>query len=89
MIDKDKAVWEQVAERVKDYPYGAGRSQIAADFGVTVSTARTHLEKGVKRGALVKAFTWVKKNSRGWVYMAADAESTPLPNIDRLEGLPE
>jgi ribosomal protein S25 len=89
MIDKNKAVWEQVAERVRDYPYGAGRSQIAADFGVTVSTARIHLEKGVKRGLLVKSFTWVKKNSRGWVYMAADAENTPLPHVYRPEGFPE
>lgn len=68
MSPEQLAVWEQVALRVKDYPNGVGRQQIAYDFHVGKSTARVHLEKGVERGKLVKIFTWVDKRSRGWVY---------------------
>ena len=68
-----QAVYERVAERVTQYPYGAGRSQIAADFAVTKSTAAEHLEKCVERGLLTKFYGWITKRSRGWIYIDPQA----------------
>ncbi len=69
-VKSQKAVWEQVAEYAALWPFGVGRSEVAQHFGVGYTTALRHLEKGVSRGLLVKSYTWVKQNSRGWVYTA-------------------
>jgi len=63
-----RAIWQQVADRVGGYPSGATRSDIARDFKIHKSTALSHLEKCVNRGWLVKMYTWTGTNSRGWVY---------------------
>lgn len=72
VVDTSKSVYEQVVERVRQYPLGVGRSQIAADFGVWKTTATAHLEKACERGDIVKAYAWIKRNSRGWVYHHRD-----------------
>jgi hypothetical protein len=82
-------VYERVAQRVKDYPYGAGRSRIAADFEITKSTAVEHLEKCVERGLLTKFYGWLSKRSRGWVYIdpAALQEFVPEPDHPWISGV--
>lgn len=74
-IDRNQPVFRQVCDRVKDYPYGATRSQIAADFLVSKSTAQEHLEKCVDRGLLRKFYGWTNRNYRGWIYI--DPDSAP------------
>lgn len=79
------AVYEQVAQRAKQYPYGVGREQIARDFGVGKSTAKFHLENCVRRGLLVKFYGWLTDRSRGWIYI--DPEEAPeIPLTDEPEG---
>lgn len=63
-----RAVWEQVVAFVELNPDGVGRSQVARQFGVAKSTALSHLEKACERDRLIKVYTWLKRNSRGWVY---------------------
>lgn len=75
-IRSQKPVWEQVIERVGEFPVGGTtRLDIARYFNVHKSTAQSHLEKGVERGALVKVYTWTGRNSRGWVYFPADVRT--------------
>lgn len=72
MVDSTKSVYQQVVQRVKEYPLGVGRSDIARDFSVWKTTAAQHLEKAVQRGDLVKTYGWIKRNSQGWVYHHRD-----------------
>lgn len=63
-----RAIWEQVADRVGGSPQGMSRADIAREFSIHKTTAQSHLEKAVQRGLLIKVYTWVSKTSRGWVY---------------------
>lgn len=76
-INTNQHVYLQVCDRVKQYPYGVGRSDIAADFGISKSTAENHLEKCVDRGLLKKFYGWLSARYRGWVYI--DPDSAPKP----------
>lgn len=67
-IRSQASVWEQVAEYVTANPQGVGRLQVAEHFAIAKGTAAYHLNKGVERGKLIKLYTWVTQNSRGWVY---------------------
>jgi len=78
-VNKQQPMFYQVAERVCQYPYGAGRTQIAQDFGVTKSTAQSHLDKCVQRGLLKRFYGWLTARSRGWVYI--DPTSAPLDDL--------
>jgi len=83
-------VFKQVALRVKDYPYGATRAQIADDFHVTKSTAKEHLEKCVERHMLVKYYAWQNGRSRGWIYQDPDTAPAGAWDVGELpEDLPE
>jgi len=76
------AVYEQYAAIVRrDYPQGVGRSEMAAKMGVDKTTAAYHLKKCVSRGKLVSVYTWVRRNSRGWVYYAPET----LKNIRQYQ----
>lgn len=75
-------VYVLVAERVKEYPLGCGRAQIADDFNISKSTALEHLEKCVRRGLLAKSYTWLNQRSRGWVYMDAASMVSLNPDPD-------
>jgi predicted ArsR family transcriptional regulator len=63
-----KPIWEQIVDLVAEHPNGLSRADVAADFDITKNTALVHLEKAVSRGKLAKTYTWVRKNSRGWIY---------------------
>jgi len=66
-----------VVDRVKEYPYGASRANIAKDFDFGKSTAQGHLEKAVRRGELAKFYGWISDRYRGWIYI--DPEAAPKP----------
>ena len=55
------------------------RNQMAEQFGVGRSTARYHLDRAVRKGALNKQYGWTGRQS-GWLY--AHPEKMP-----RLKGL--
>lgn len=80
-LSANAPMFELVANRVKEYPYGASRTMIAADFRVSKSTATEHLEKCVQRGLLRKFYAWINDRSRGWLYIAPDA----APNAFRSD----
>jgi len=80
-IDRNQPVYCQVADRVKQYPYGASRAAIAQDFDIAKSTAQEHLEKCVKRGLLRKFYGWITRNFRGWIYI----DPTAAPNAFRSD----
>jgi hypothetical protein len=86
-INMNQPVYLQVVERVKMYPYGASRHDIAQDFGVQKSTATEHLEKAVRQKLLVKFYGWVKRGSRGWVYI--DPASAPRAELRDVMDEPE
>jgi len=71
---KQLPVWAQVAERAGGSPNGVTRMDIARQFGIDKTTAQSHLERAVKKGALVKTYTWTDRSHRGWVYTTASAE---------------
>lgn len=63
-------MYEQYAEVIRlHFSDGAGRSDMAHYFQVDKTVATRHLEKCVQKNLLVKVYTWVRDNSRGWVYM--------------------
>jgi hypothetical protein len=69
---------EIVADRVKHYPYGACRKDIARDFEISKSTAKEHLEKAVQRGLLRKFYGWINRNYHGWIYIDPGAAPNPM-----------
>jgi len=79
-------IYEQYAETIRQhYPCGVGRLGMALHFGVDKTVAARHLEKCVERGLLVKSYTWLGRNWRGWVYtMPAPAILTESPIDEEL-----
>lgn len=79
-----RPIWVQVVEYVANHPNGVGRSDVAQAFHITKTTAISHLEKGVDRDYLVKVYTWVKGNRRGYVYYARIEQSAGDPDSDYI-----
>lgn len=73
---QNQFVYQMVAEYVGKRPSGVGRSAVAARFNVTKTTAQAHLEKCVQRGLLVKFYSWLDRNHRGWVYTTPQNQPT-------------
>lgn len=48
-----------------------GRADLAKRFGVSLSTARYHLERAVAVGLLHKQYGWLGRQS-GWLYALPD-----------------
>lgn len=44
-----------------------GRADLAREFGVSLNTAKYHLERAVKNGKLHKQYGWLGQQS-GWLY---------------------
>jgi predicted ArsR family transcriptional regulator len=64
----DQFVYETIRDWIEQCPDGAARRDVCEAFGITRNTAIYHLEKLVKRGELVKTYTWTTGHARGWVY---------------------
>jgi len=75
-----KPVWQQVAEYLEHCPNGAGRAEVAKAFGIHKTTATEHLDKCVERERAHRVYTWVRGNSRGWVYYRAVQDVPDLPS---------
>jgi hypothetical protein len=83
-INTDQPVYMQIVERVGQYPQGVARSQIAADFAITYSTATEHLERAWSKGLIRKFEGWITNRSRGWLY--ASINQLPLPGWELIAG---